>query len=154
MAPAKRVQVSVAEKNILSLHKHNLSLSEISRATGKSRSVVQRIMSRCKQSGDVKALPKTGRPRKTTVRGNRMMVRQSLQDQFKTAAEISRQMGETSGGTVSRFTVSRRLKEAGLIARTPAKKPLISKKNQKTRLQFAQQHVLWSAKQWIKVLFF
>ena len=76
-----------------------------------------------------------------------MMVRQSLQDRFKTAAEISREMGETSVGTVSRFTISRRLKEAGLIARTPAKKPLISKKNQKTRLQFAQQHVLWSAEQ-------
>ena len=82
-----------------------------------------------------------------------MKVRQSLQDRLKTAAEISREKGETSGGTVSRFTVLRRLKEAGLIARTTAQKPLISKKNQKTRLQFAQQHVLWSAEQWAKVHF-
>ena len=102
MAPAKRVQVSDEEKNnSLSLHKDNLSLSEISRATGKSRSVVQRIISRFKQSGYVKAMPKTGRPRKTTVREDRMMVRQSLQDRFKTAAEISREMGKTSDGTVS-----------------------------------------------------
>ena len=92
MTPAKRVQVSDVEKNILSLHKDNLSLSDISRATGRSRSVVQRI-SRFKQSGN--ALSKIGRPRKITVREDRMMARQSLQDRSKTAAEISREMGET-----------------------------------------------------------
>ena len=65
MSPAKHVQVSDAQKNkILSLHKDNLSLSEISCATGRSRSVVKRIISRFKQSGKVKALPKTGRPQK------------------------------------------------------------------------------------------
>ncbi|XP_076057331.1 uncharacterized protein LOC143034872 [Oratosquilla oratoria] len=127
MAPAKRQQVSEAERNrIVSLHKDELSLSEISRAIGRSRSIVQRIVARFKQSGNVKTLPKTGRPRKTNAREDRTMVRQSMQDRFKTAAEISREMGETSSGTVSRFTVSRRLKQAGLLARVPAEKPLIS----------------------------
>ena len=94
-------------------------------------------MARYKQFRTVDTLPKTGTPPKTTVREDRAIVRKSMNDRFNTAAQISREMGVLSGGTVSRTTVSRRLQQAGLRARVPASKPLISKKNQKVRLVFA-----------------
>ena len=53
---------------------------------------------------------------------------------------------------MSRKTVSRKLTSVGLIARVPAAKPLISKKNQKARLNFAAEHV-WSEEQWSQVHF-
>ena len=57
------------------------------------------------------------------------------------------------GCNVSRNTVSRRLTSAGLNARVPASKPLISKKNQKARLHFSIEHVVWSKNQWSQVHF-
>ncbi|KAF2366364.1 Transposase Tc1-like, partial [Trinorchestia longiramus] len=54
---------------------------------------------------------------------------------------------------VSRQTVSRRLHEIGLYARSPRKKTLISKKNQTARLAFAKKHVVWSEGDWQKVFF-
>ena len=41
---------------------------------------------------------------------------------------------------ISRFTVSRRLNEFGLTAYSPATKPLISKKNRKAWLEYAEVH--------------
>jgi transposase len=49
--------------------------------------------------------------------------------------------------------VARRLNEAGLKARSPAVKPIISVKNRKTRLTFAEEHVVWSQLKWSRVFF-
>ena len=34
------------------------------------------------------------------------------------------------------------------MARIPCRKPLISKKNQKVRLEFATKHIAWTEEQW------
>ena len=49
--------------------------------------------------------------------------------------------------------MSRRLHDVGVFGRIRFKKPLISKKNQKARLKFAQKYEHWTPKQWSKVLF-
>ena len=51
---------------------------------------------------------------------------------------------------VSQRTILRRLREEGLPARRPAKKPLLSKKNVKARIQFAKKYCSWSADDWGK----
>ena len=45
------------------------------------------------------------------------------------------------------------LHEIGLYARSPRKKPLISKMNQAARLAFAKKHVIWTESDWQKVFF-
>ena len=57
------------------------------------------------------------------------------------------------GKTLSRKTVSRRFVEQQLLARAPVVKPLISSKNKKCRLAFANEHVLWSQEKWQTVHF-
>ena len=64
----------------------------------------------------------------------------SLKDRFKSCTEIKRVMNSTSCVKVSRQTVSRRLQEIGLFNRTPRKKPLVSSKNKKKRLEFANRY--------------
>lgn len=54
---------------------------------------------------------------------------------------------------MSRKTVARRLKNAGLHARIPALKPLISKRNQRARLEYTREHVVWTDAQWDTVHF-
>lgn len=48
--------------------------------------------------------------------------------------------------------MKRRLRDGGLFGRRPVKKPLISEKNRKKRLQWAKEHLYWTLKQWEKVL--
>ena len=79
------------------------------------------------------------------------MHRLALKDRFNTATGISKQVKDVIG--VSRQTVSRRLHEIGLFARCPRKKPLISKKNQRARLAFANRHVLWPKYDWTRIFF-
>ena len=62
-------------------------------------------------------------------------------------------MNSTSCVNVSRQTVSRRLQEIGLFNRTPRKEPLVSSKNKKKRLEFANRYVIWTYENWAKVFF-
>lgn len=154
MAPVVRCKMSSPERNrVLSLHIDGKSLSEISSMIGRARTNVQRIIAKYKQLGHIETGKRTGRPPKTTPREDRQIVRMSMRDRFKPAAQISRELKVGSSGTVSRSTVTRRLQRAGLKARVPVSKPLISKTNQKRRLQFAQEHVIWTDDQWSKVHF-
>lgn len=54
---------------------------------------------------------------------------------------------------ISERTIRRRAVEAGLFSRRPAKKPFISSKNKKARLEFAKAHLNWSVQKWKTVLF-
>ena len=81
------------------------------------------------------------------------MQRMSLKDRFKSYTEIRRIMNSTSCVNVSRQTVSRLLQEIGLFNRTPRKKPLLSSKNNKKRLEFANSYVIWTYENWAKVFF-
>ena len=43
------------------------------------------------------------------------------------------------------------MREVGLFGRTGVKKPLISKKNKKVRLESAKKHHSWTLEEWKKV---
>ena len=86
------------------------------------------------------------------AREDLIMQRMSLKDRFKSCTEIKRVM-KTSCVNVSRQTVSRRLQEIGLFNRTPRKKSLVSSKNKKKRLEFANRYVIWTYENWAKVFF-
>lgn len=66
---------------------------------------------------------------------------------------IAQELRDENLADVSRITVSRRLRDVGLFGRIGVKKPLISKKNQRARLQFAENHKDWTVQDWKKVLF-
>ncbi|XP_029656997.1 uncharacterized protein LOC115231043 [Octopus sinensis] len=142
MSACESRPVSCDEKQkIVCLHQEGKSNSVIATTVGRSRSVVQGIVARFKSSGLINTKPQTGRPRETSTTQDRIIVRMSLRDWFKSAAEISREFSSTSDVNVSRKTVSRRLRGSGLLARAPAKKPLICKKNQRARLRFTHEYV-------------
>jgi hypothetical protein len=67
-------------------------------------------------------------------------------DVKKSAAEIARELQDENLADVSRSTVTRRLHDVGFFGRRGIKKPLISKKNKKARLQFAKDHQNWTVK--------
>lgn len=95
---------------------------------------------------------KTGRPRKTTKRDDKMIVREANKNPRLTAVEIVRDFNENREDKISVSTVKRRLYTGGLFGRRPSKKPLISKKNRMARLKFAKDHLHWDIKEWSKIL--
>ena len=128
--------------------KDNLSIGAIAEIVNKSKSVVHGILKVYNDFGLSEARMSTGRPRITTKREDRAMVKLVKKDRFKTAAAVSREMSIQLGKPLSRKTVSRRLIQQQLLARAPVVKPLISPKNKNCSLVFANEHVLWSQEKW------
>ena len=54
---------------------------------------------------------------------------------------------------ISVSTTRRRLREAGLNACRPRKKPRLTARHKKKRLDFAKAHQNWTAEQWAQVVF-
>ena len=84
----------------------------------------------------------------TTKQEDQMIVKMSLKDFFHTATSISHAFCEQTGKPISRKTVSRWLNKEKLVAWIPCRKPLILKKNQKVRLDFTTDHIVWTEEQW------
>lgn len=113
---------------------------------------VSRIYQRWCQERTVKRKRGSGRPRKTTKRQDRLLVRMIKTDPFKTATDVRNYAREHLGVEITSRTARNILIRAGFPARRPAKKPLISAKNRKARVAFAREHLNWSVDQWSRVL--
>ena len=125
---------------------------DVARQFHVNQSTVSRLVAKFKAGMDLSDRPRPGRPRKTTKRLDRIIRRKSTADPKKTAVDIAREMAEEHQVELSSKTVGRRLNDAGLEARSIAKKPWINLKNRKARLEFAKFHRHWSLEDWEKVL--
>ena len=152
MAKHQKFDYSVRQA-IVKLHKEKHSIREISEKVKRSKSVVGWVVKSYNDTGKIVSAFKTSRPRKTSAREDRIMQRMSLKDCFKSCTEIKRVMNSTSCVNVSRQTVSKRLQDIWLFNRTPRKKPLVSSKNKKKRLEFTNRYVIWTYEIWAKVFF-
>ena len=121
--------------------KDNLSIGAIAEIVNKSKSVVHGILKVYNDYGSSETRKSTGRPRITTKREDRAMVKLVKKDRFKTAAAVSREMSIQLGKPLSRKTESRRLVEQQLLARAAVTTDILQ---EKCRLAFANEHVLWS----------
>lgn len=118
-----------------------------------SPSTVTVIYKRYKKNKDVVKAPRSGRPKVTTKKYDKMIVRASSKNPRLSSTDIQRDLKKFQGLTVSQSTVKRRLRYAGFYGRRPSKKPLISVKNRKARLSFTKKYRHWSKQDWQKVLF-
>lgn len=113
------------------------------------KSKISRLIRRFKTTGSEFASHSGGRPRSTSLREDSLIVRAVKKYPFKSSVCVQKELMLP----VSSSTIRRRLIAAKLFSRRPAKKPLISKKNQKRRLAFAKKHLHWTFDDWKKVLF-
>ena len=149
---SKYLKKEVREK-VINLIRKGKTYQEVSSLLSIPKSTITYTFKRYQQGYGVCDRPKCGRPRKTTPRLDKLIRRKSVKDPRKSAIEISRELSEVNLCNVSRSTVTRRLHDFGLFGRKSVKKPYISKKNQKARLEFAKQHLNWTVEQWSKVGF-
>ncbi|XP_050297730.1 uncharacterized protein LOC126737076 [Anthonomus grandis grandis] len=119
---------------IISKYQSGVKQAIIAKQLGLNRSVVSKTIKLHHIRNSLISPPKTGRPRKTTPRVDEKIKSIALENPFNTAMDIKSQLDDVN---ISIHTVRRRLRDSGLPARTPSKKPFISKKNRTARVQFA-----------------
>jgi transposase len=151
MGKAKSISLKLQEQIVKAVKKGS-SYQAVSEVFGVSKSGVGHVMERFKQRECVEIRKSGGRPLVTTKREDDALVRLSKSQPRLDAVQLHAQMVKNYGLKYSVSTVKRRLNNAGLFGRRPCKKPLISAKNRKARVEFAKAHKNWTAADWSKVL--
>ena len=138
---------------VLALSEEGYSQREVARRAGCCERSVSDILKKERLTGGVRDRKIIGRKRKTTTKEDRLIVRKSKADRFKTATEIKAEMQVEHGVHISSSTTRRRLREAGLNGCKTRQKPRLTARHKRARLQFARLHKNWSARQWSRVIF-
>ena len=88
--------------------------------------------------------PKSGRPKKLTSRAAKHLVRAVRINPSKTASDLKKEAADSLGLSISQSTSQRALPKVKLVARRPAKKPVLILTHRKVRLVFARAHRNWT----------
>src|ERR1051325_4904392 len=145
----KRDLSDFVKGQVETLHSEGYSQCHIACKLKISRCAVQNVL----KSDGVDGRKNCGRKRKTNSRQDRIMKAAVVRSPHASSARIAHNM-RADGIEVSGRTVRRRLStEFNLVARRPAKKPLITKKQLQARLRFCKSQrdkpITW----WDNVMF-
>ncbi len=89
-----------------------------------------------------------GRKCLVDVSGQRRMGRLVRDDRKATVTQITTRYNQVMQNTISERKTCRTLKQMGYSSRKPHRVPLLSAKNRKRSLQFAQAHQNWTIEDW------
>jgi transposase len=115
------------------------SIPEIIALEGHPRSTVRSIIERREQSGDstFQSKPRTGRPKKTTARDDRALLRAANRDTKATLFELATPSKSTH--QLGRNTVRKILKAAGKAKRKPRTKPFLKPEHKYWRRKWCSE---------------
>lgn len=140
------------KKAVVEATKTGLLEAQVSRQFRVCRQIVNKWVKKDTLHGTTDNQPRSGRPKKTTARQDFLICRESKKNPRATATSIWSDLTKSKTIDVSITTVKRRLNAGGLFGRRPSRKPLISAKNRKARVDFAKKYLKWTPKDWARVL--
>jgi len=145
-----RHKLTIAQKwQIIGMRNSGLSLRRIAENFEVNFSVISRLLKRHREDGTVEERPRSGRPRKTTIREDRTLSRSVTRYPFRTARWLRDDWNTPN--RVSVRTVNRRLNSARLRARRPIKRPALTRRHRVERYQWAQRHRHWNIRSWRRI---
>lgn len=150
--PRKRELDVVERSKAVLLHSQGQSQSKIAKIMKRSRYAIQAAIKRFKETGSYENRPKSGRKRITTERDDRFLTRLSLKNRMKSSKDLSAELNERQGISVSARTVRRRLVQANLHGRKARRKPLLTEDQKKKRLLWAKKYKNWTVEDWSKII--
>jgi transposase len=137
------------QSHIISLLKDGHSAHQVSSITGLNHSTISRLSRK-----HCPYLPKSsgGCPAKLSDRNVNHAIRLISSGKAETAVEVSRALQDVINQPISPETTRRYLKRAGMKAVVKKKKPLLSAKHKRNRMDFALAHKDWTVEDWKKVV--
>ena len=145
MKPISKFQRKLIEKSLID----GRSTREIAFQLNISQSTVQRVKNECKISLKIN---KGGQPRKMSAQDTRRVIRYLGSGEASSASKATVLLRGDTGKSVSKWTVQRALHQSKFVAVEKKKKPLLSKKNIRARLDFVKRYEAWNEKDWMKVI--
>ena len=138
------------KKNIQLLYSQGFSLRKIADRLGVSRETVRRNLDQEELEGKNKS---PGRPLKLSPRVKKSLVRSYEAGKLLSSTEGKNHLLIKANITVSRSTVRRTLLRSGLKSYAKPKKPRLTAKHKRARLNFAKLHFDKSEEDWRRVIF-
>jgi transposase len=114
-----------------------------------SKTTVQRIA----KSKNIQLKSKGGAKKKMTLRDEKFCAKKIISGESKSVTELTKTLKEKHNINVNRRTVARALNNCGLKAGEKKKKPGLSPKNIKARLEWAKERKYWTVEDWNRVIF-
>ncbi len=132
---------------IVARHRSGQGYKKNSAALKVPKSTVASIILKWKTFGTTRTLPRAGRPAKLSYRGRRALVREVKKNPKITVAELQRCIWEM-GQSCRKSTITAALHQSGLYGRVARRKPLLSARHMKARMEFAKKHLKDSLVWW------
>lgn len=129
------------------------STQTVARAFNVHVTTIRRLRTRFNAFQTTDDRPRSGRPRVTSVRQDRLIYFQHRQERTRSASETARVAIGNHQRPISSDTVRRRLRAENLHCRRPARGPVLTNRHRNNRLIWAQQHRNWRQMEWRRVLF-
>lgn len=136
--------------HIIHLLNQGHSTLQIEGMTGCSTASISRI--RNKHCSD---LPKStgGRPRKLSPSNVQYALRLITSRKAENAVQVTKTLKDITNRPLSSKTVRRALRKTGLKAVVKKKRPYLSKRHRKERMDFALAHLHWTVEDWKRVVY-
>ncbi len=124
---------------IVARHRSGQGYKKNSAALKVPKSTVASIILKWKTFGMTRTLPRAGRPAKLSYRGRRALVREVKKKPKITVAELQRCIREM-GESCRKSTITAALHQSGLYGRVARRKPLLSARHMKARMEFDKKN--------------
>lgn len=149
----KTKELSESLKNeIIVKYNSGISVQNISELYNISRQTIYYQINKYKKTHTTKNAARSGRPRKTTAKADKYIIRQFKQDVLKTHRSVAKELKEAESVDVSERTIRRRLKEAEFGTYISRVIPQITCRNKLKRLEFAKKYIDKPDSFWYNVL--
>jgi transposase len=137
-------------------HTEGLTPKDIASRLNRDVSTIRKLIKATKHLPVSATLPaakkRSGRPKLNSAKQEDRLRRFLLRNPFKTAKEIKKEVPGWSNIAVRTIQMVCQ-KRLGLPSRSAAKKPLLTAKMIKKRLNFCKKHRSWTEKDWERVMF-
>ncbi|GFR88520.1 transposable element Tc1 transposase [Elysia marginata] len=127
----------VDRHHALGLPQAGLPISDVSLRMNVNRTTIFRLRHRLHETDTVSDRPRSGRPRCTTQRRDRNLVRNHVNNRFLSASASSRQTRGRNYQRMSANTIRRRLSTSGLSARRTYIGPILAQHHRHQRTLWA-----------------